>query len=175
MDLNNKGQAQSIIIFFVLIVAILITSIIVLRVTNAIITPFQAQIGNFSEPAGQAVNYAHARFTGVWDWIIILAILFNIILLFVSAFMVDIHPAFLLIYIVSVLFLIIFGNSVLYSLDSIWNNNMIKTATEDAQMPITQFVISNLQFIMLGIIVLSGIIMYAKFKMFQGQGAGGSY
>jgi len=171
--MNNKGQAQSIIIFFVLVVGILIASIIVLRLVNTIITPFSAQIGNVSAPVGEAVDYAHSRFTGVWDWVIILVILFNVILLFVSAFLVDIHPAFLLVYIFAVFLLIIFGNSSLYALDSIWDR--LGTATETAQTPITQFIINNFQIFILGIIVLSGIIMYAKFKFFQGQGTGGNY
>lgn len=171
--MNKRGQAQSIIIFFAVVVGILLTSIIVLRLVNTIITPFSAQIGNVSAPVGEAVDYAHSRFTSVWDWVIVLAILLNTILLFVSAFLVDIHPAFLLIYIIAVFFLIIFGNSLLYALDNIWDK--FGTSTETAQTPLTQFIINNFQLFVLGIIVLSGILMYAKFKFFSGQGTGGNY
>lgn len=171
--MNKSGQAESIIIFFVLIVAVLITSIIILRMTNAILTPFQNQIGNFSAPAGAAVEYAHSRMTTVWDWIIVLLILFNIILLLVSSFLVDIHPAFLIVYIIAVVLLMIFGNSALYALDGIWSQ--MGTATETSQTPLQQFIINNFQMIMLGIIVLSGIVMYSKFRFFSGQGTGGNY
>jgi hypothetical protein len=168
----KKGQAQSIIIFFGLMIAVFIVAIIVLRVTNTIITPFQNQIGNVSAPAGAAVGYVHTRFTAWWDYAIILVFLFNVILLLVSAFLVDIHPAFVLIYIIAIVFMFIFGNYALSAVDAIWGG--MGTSVETAQTPITQFLLNNFQMIMLGIVILSGIVMYAKFKMFAGQGGGGN-
>jgi len=169
---KKKGQAESIIIFFILMVAVFIVSIVMLRITNSIITPFQSQIGNMSESAGAAVGYAHDRFTTWWDYAILLVFLFNVILLLVSAFLVDIHPAFLLIYIIAVFFLLIFGNFALQALDNIWYS--VGTSVENTQTPIQQFLINNFQLIMLGVVILSGVVMYAKFKVFSGQGAGGN-
>lgn len=175
--MNNKAQAQSIIILFVFMIAIFITSIIVLRVTNSILTPFQQQLNatgmTGSVEASGAVGFAQSRFTTWWDVGIVLIFLFNIITLLVSAFMVDIHPAFLLIYIISIIFLFIFGNTALYALDAIWG--AMGTDTETAQTPIQQFLINNYSVIMLGIVILSGVVMYAKFRFFGGQGAGGNY
>lgn len=171
--MKNKGQAQSVVIFFGLMLAVFICSIIILRMTNAILTPFQAQIGNVSAPAGAAIGYAHDKFTSVWDWAILLMFLFNVILLFISAFMVDIHPAFLLIYIITIIFLVIFGNTAMGVVDAIWG--AVGTSVETSQTPLQQFLINNFNLIMLGIIALSGIIMYAKFKFSQGSGLGGSY
>lgn len=167
---TKKAQAESIIIFFFMAIAIFITSIIILRLTNAVISPFQAQIGNFSAPAGAAVGYVHERFTSVWDYAIVFFFFLNIIVLLVSSFLVDVHPAFIIIYIFAVMFLFIFGNSGLYVLDAMWN--AFGTATETAQTPLEQFVINNFNMIMIGIVILSGVIMYGKFRFSQGVGGG---
>jgi hypothetical protein len=37
-----------------------------------------------------------------------------------------------------------------------------------------QWIINNFGIVMLGVVLLSGVIMYAKFKLFNGQGAGGN-
>jgi hypothetical protein len=175
--MSKKAQAESIIIFFVLMVAILIVSIIVLRLTNSIITPFSAQLNNSGNPvmqtASQAVNYAQSKFSSTWDWAIILILLVNLLILFISSFMIDIHPAFVIIYIFAGIFLFIFGNFALGALDAIWGG--VGTAVETAQTPLEQFIINNFQYLMIGIYVVTGIIIYAKIKLFGGQGAGGSY
>jgi hypothetical protein len=171
--INKRGQAESIIIFFGIVIAIFIASIIILRITNEVLTPFATQLSHFSNQSAQVVESVHNNFASVWDWVIILLFLFNIILLLVSAFLVDIHPAFMIVYIIAVIFLVIFGNTFAYVLDGIWG--AFGTDIETAQTPLQQFIINNFNMIMLGIIVLSGILMYAKFKLFSGQGTGGNY
>ena len=171
-NMNKKSQAESIIIFFVLMIAVFITSIIVLRMTNAVITPFQNQIGNMSAPAGAAVEYAHSRFTQWWDYGIVLLFFLSVIMLLVSSFLVDIHPAFLLIYIICVILMFVFGNYGLYALDSVWA--AMGTDVETSQTGLQQFLINHFSLIMLGVVILSGVIMYAKFKYFQGT-PGGNY
>jgi hypothetical protein len=173
--MNKKGQAESVIIFVGLIVAILIISILILRITNEILTPFANQMGTLeggNESATQ-INNIHNSFTGMWDWVVLILFFFNVILLLVSAFMVDIHPAFLLVYIIAIIFLVIFMNTFAYVLDSVWG--AVGTSVETAQTPLQQFLINNFSMIILGIIFLSGVVMYSKFKYFGGQGAGGNY
>lgn len=168
---KKKAQAQSIIILFVLVVGIFIVSIIILRLTNSILTPFQNQIGNFSAPAGVVVGEVHDSFAKWFDYAVVLLFFLNVILLFVSSFLIDVHPAFVIIYIISIIFLFIFGNYGLYALDSIWG--MLGTAQETAQTPVQRFILNHFQMIMMGVIILSGILMYAKMKYFGNSGAGG--
>lgn len=165
-QISRKAQAESIIIFFFLCIGIFVASIIVLRLVNVIVSPFQAQIGNYSAPAGAAVGYVHTRFTATWDYVIVFFFFLNIILLFASSFLIDIHPAFILIYIVCIMFLFVLGNSGLYVLDAMWD--AFGTSTETGQTPLQQFIINNFNIIMLGIVILSGIITYAKFKFTNG-------
>lgn len=172
--MNKKAQAESILIFFVLICAIFIVSIVVLRMVNTIVDPFQAQIGNVSQQAGDAVGYTQDKFTGFWDTVIILILIVNVAILFISAFLVDVHPAFVIVYIIAVIFMFVFGNYGLSTVDAIWN--AVGTSTEQAQSPMQIWVLNHIQLVLLGIVILSGILMYAKFKFFnQGQGTGGTY
>lgn len=169
--MNNKGQVESILIFFGICVAILIASIIVMRVTNEILTPFQSQIGNMSSTAGTAVGDVHTKFNQWWDYFIVMLLVVNVAILLVSAFLVDIHPAFIILYIIAIVFMFVFGNYALYALDNIWD--IIGTPVETANSPLQQFIINNFQLIMLGIVILSGVVMYAKFKFWGNVGAGG--
>lgn len=171
--INKKGQAESIVIFFGIVVAIFITSIIMLRITNEILTPFANQIEPYSNQSAQVVNSVHNSFASVWDWVIVLLFLFNLILLLVSAFLIDIHPAFIVIYLIAIIFLVIFGNTFAQVLDMVWG--AVGTSVETAQTPLQRFIINNFNVIMLGVIALSGIVMYAKIKLFGGQGTGGNY
>lgn len=166
---HKKGQAESIIVFFFLAVAILIASIIVLRITNSILTPLGSAIGNYSAPAGAAVVAVHNSFTTTWDYFIILLLALNILTLLISSFMVDVHPAFAIVYIIAFGSLLIFGNFALGALDKVWYYTG-RASIEGTQTTLQQFVINNFQIIMLGIILLSGILMYAKFKYFSQQG-----
>ena len=170
--MNKKAQAISIIFFFVAIVGLFIVSIVILRMTNVILTPFQAQIGNMSSTAGTTVTSIQSSFVRWWDPVIVLLFVFQIVLLLISAFLIDIHPAFILVYILSVFFLFIMGNFALSALDSIWE--VMATATELAQTPLQQFIINHFGITMLGVVILSGVVMYAKIKLFGGSQSGNS-
>ena len=171
--MNKKSQAQSIVIFIFMMIALFIAGIIVLRLVNSVLSPLAVNL-NQSQPAvSHTITALQTKYATFWDYALVLFFVFNVLLLFISAFMVDIHPAFIILYILSVFFLVIFGNSMLTVLDQIWL--MMGTDLETAQTPMTQFIINNFTIVNLGIIVLSGIIMYSKFKLFSGRGAGGSY
>jgi len=170
---NKRGQAQSVIIFFMLVVAIFMVSIIVLRITNSVITPFSQVLNNTSPQGSQAVDKVQERFTTFWDIAVVLMFFVNVMILFVSSFLIDIHPAFVILYIFALIFLFICGNFALYSLDNVWE--LVGTDVETAQTPIQQFILNNFNLILIGIFVLSGVIMYAKFKLFSGMGTGGNY
>ena len=167
----KKAQVESIIIFFALIIGVFIISIIILKLTNSILTPFNTAIGNISAPAGEASRQVQTSFVKWWDWVIILIFILNIMILLISSFLVDIHPAFLILYIFAVLFLFVFGSTALSALEAIWGETSM--AAEAGQMPLTSWMINNFGLVMLGVVILSGVVMYAKFKMFSG--AGGSY
>jgi hypothetical protein len=168
--MNKKAQAADIIVFFGLAIAILIVSIIVLRVVNEIITPMAPIIGNQSAAAGAAMTSVQDSFTSWWDYAVVLLLAVNVIVLFVSCFLIDVHPAFIIVYVIAVMFLMLCGNFALDAVDSIWFH-VGRASIEGTQTPMQQFIINHFQTILFGIIILSGVLMYAKFKWFGGGGS----
>jgi uncharacterized membrane protein YfcA len=165
---NKKGQALSIIYFFAIMIAVFIVSFVMMIMVDRIVTPFQSGVGNVSSNAGSVVSHIKSSFVTWWDWAIMILLFANIIVIFMSAFFIDIHPSFFLIYIFACLFLVIFGYTMLSSLQEIQDKleSQLTSGTWLSIMPMTNWVVNNFNIVMLGIIVLSGIVMYAKFKYF---------
>ena len=168
---NKKGIAGSIVAFFVLTLAIFILAVLLMSLVNTILEPFRANIGLVDNKSAEVVGDIQTSFTGVWDWAIALLFLFNLIILLFSSFMVDIHPAFLILYIISVMMLMLFGSTILGALNSIYDpvgvfgsGNLSAGGNAIGEMPIVSWLLSNFTMVILGIIILSGVIMYAKFK-----------
>jgi len=94
--------------------------------------------------------------------------------------MVDIHPAFLVLYIIRVMMLMMFGGTIVGALDSLYNptgvfgtGNLTAGGNALNEMPIVSYLLNHFTMVMLGIIILSGVIMYSKFKF--GTQAGGNF
>lgn len=164
--LNKRAQALSIIALFAVIVGIFIVSVVIINITNKVLTPFSDSIENVSTEAASNVDYIQSSFNRWWDWAVILLFFLNVILLFITAFLVDVHPAFLIIYVLALAFLFTFGISVMGAVQDIWGVTDFSSGV--ANMPITNWLMNNFSIVLLGIAVLSGIIMYAKFKFGSG-------
>jgi len=174
--MNKKGQILSIIMFFGIVLAVFVISIILLKAVNTVLTPFSSSIGNVSVSAGQTVASIQSSFVKWWDIAILLIFFLNVIILLVSAFMIDVHPAFLILYILAVFFMIIFGSSIIGIVDRLFNGGIYGINSfdmESGQMPLVKFIVDNFGIVMLGIIIISGIITFAKLK--YSSNLGGNY
>lgn len=178
--MNKKGQALSIVAFFVIVLAVFILAVLLMSLVNTVLTPFRTNIALVDERASDTVGYIQEKFTAVWDWSIALLFIFNLLLLFYSAFMVDVHPAFLVLYIIAVMFLIMFGGTIVGALDALYNpagvfgtGNLTAGGDAISEMPIVSWLLNNFTLVILAIIILSGVVMYAKFKF--GSQSGGNY
>ena len=168
--MNKKGQTLSIIAFFAIILAVFILGVILMSFVTTILTPVQSSLGNISDTAGQSVGAISDSFNKWFDIFIILLFILNVIILLVSSFLVDIHPAFLVIYVIALVFLMIFGGNVVGSLGSLWDTGgAFDQNGELTSLPLTVWMLNHFTLVVLGIAILSGIIMYAKFK-FGNQG-----
>jgi hypothetical protein len=175
---QKKGQALSIIFFFIIMLAVFVLATLLMSFINTILTPFKEQIQPLSNQSASNVGAIQNSFNSVWDWAIVLLFFLNVIILLFSSFMVDIHPAFLIIYIVAVMLLMMFGSTILGALDALYNpagvfgtGNVTAGGNAIQYMPLTNWFLNNFTMVILGIVILSGIIMYAKFKFGQ-QGSG---
>lgn len=169
--MNNQGQVQSIIIFFIVVIATFAVALVVLYTVNTILTPVATSLNQTSQQAGNVVTAVNTSFTSVWDWVVLVIFFINLLLLFVSAFMVDIHPAFLFLYIIAAFFLVVFGSTALTALETLYSTAGTNPYSSTvASLPMTAFMVNNFGIVMLGVIVLSGIVMYAKIRINGGAG-----
>lgn len=160
---NKKAQMEyPIITFIAVIVMLIIFSPFMLKIFNSFLTPFGNAVGNQTAVAGERV--AHIKNVGVnfWDFVILMAFLVNIILLFITAFLIDTHPVFLILFILFGFFTFIFAPEIMGVLDKIYNDPNL--ALEVSKLPITDFLRENLMLVVLGIYFICGIIIYSKFR-----------
>lgn len=177
---NKKAQSLSIVFFFVIVLSVFILAVLLMSMVNTILDPFKAQISLVSNESATTVGKIQTSFSNTWDYAVVILFLFNTVLLLFSSFMVDIHPAFLVIYIITLAFLFMFGSTIVGSLDTLYNptgvfgtGNVTAGGNALQHMPITSWMLNNFTTVILGIAILSGIIMYAKFKF--GNPSGGNY
>jgi len=160
---NKSKKAQSDIIFFIVaVVALLILAPIMLKVVNTSLDAFSESINNTSQVASSTVDDIHQDFVNFWDYLIAIAFLVNVILLFVFSFMVDSHPIFALFYFISAIIAMMFSHTVTAPISIIFGLDSF--SAEVLQLSITDFIVSNFDMLLLGVIIVTGIIMYGKFK-----------
>jgi len=162
---NTKGQALSIIILVGTLLSIILIALVTLYVVKAPLDRFSTAMNSSSPEASTRIDYLNNTFTGLWDDVIMLILFLNVLLLFISAFLVDVHPAFLVLYIGACFFLFLFAPTAVNSIQTIWDTSAFATTTNE--MPMVDYVLNNFNVILLGIVILSGILMYAKIKLFS--------
>lgn len=169
--MNKKAQfGGEIFAFALILIAIIITSYFCLYLVNKVTTPVAEQLGKQSPGAEVAVNTVRTGFMGIWDSIMALVFIFNIILLLLTSFFINAHPAFVILYIFSLVIIFILLPYVQDLAIAVYENNEF-TSGIDTYMPITKFIMNNLVIMVLVIAVISGIIIYGKLK----GGSGGEF
>lgn len=162
----KKGQIDyPILTFIVVIIGLLFIAPLVYKVVNTSLDNFANSINNVTEGAGDNVRFVETRFANTWDVIIIIAFIINVLLLFISAFLIDTHPVFIVLYLVFSIFTMMFAPTILDSVDAIYDSATF--VNETANLPFMDFVRNYFGVIILGIMILTGIIIYAKFKYSQ--------
>ena len=176
---NKKAQINAIIVFAAVIIILLFLAPIILKI---VVAPVSKVATAFStvDPTNQStqqITFIQNKFTGTFDWVIAFFFMFNTIILLLSAFLVDVHPAFLVIYIIAAFFLMVFAPTVLSALGNIYESPSFSVGNENViqYIPITNFIYQNFGFILVGIIILSGVILFAKYKLGNSYSGGSSY
>jgi hypothetical protein len=80
--------------------------------------------------------------------------------------MIDSHPIFALFYVISAIITLMFAHNVVNPIQTIFG--MDSFSEEVLKLPITDFLVMRFDLILLGVIVLTGIIMYGKWKSGSG-------
>ena len=163
----NKLAQANIVAFIAIVVGIFILAPIILKVVNSTLDPLEDTLNNTNTEAGDRVGYIHDVFLNFWDYTIALAFLVNILSMLIFAFLVDSHPIFSILYMVSLIFTFMFSHYVVVPVTTILG--MEQFQTEVTQLPIVNFLVLRFDLILLGFAIITGIIMYSRFK-----GGGGS-
>ena len=161
--MNKKAQVEvSIWVWLAVIIGLLITAPIILKLvtepTSKFVDATASIDGNASAQGGKVLT----KFTNFWDTLIVIAFLVFSILLLVSSFLVDTHPVFMFLYVVFAFLLILFTPFMADALDKIYGMPQFSTAVND--IPFSDFLRTNIEGITLGIVILSGVVIYAKFR-----------
>ena len=173
---HKKGQAEMpILTLFAVTIGIVIVGLFLLKIVDSVLTPFQAGVGNVSATAGAAVGDIKDTFTNFWDFVLIMAFLVELIVLFYSAFMIDTHPVFVVMFILFAAFTFMFMPAVMEVVDEMFDS-IIDTDHSYylTQIPMLNFIRNNYGVLMLGILMVSGIIIYGKYRWLGGSSGGGS-
>lgn len=176
--MNNKGQLGGIVFFSAMVIVIILIAPIILKVATTMLDRTASQLA-IIQPSNQSstqVTFVKNQITGTFDWFIIALVFVNMLVLFVSAFLIDVHPAFLILYIVGAFMLVLTMPYTLASAEKIYSMAQFSQGSDNViqYIPLTEFLFNNFGVFIVGIIFLSGIIMYAKIR-FSGGSSGGSY
>lgn len=174
--MNCKGQIDvPFISFFVVIIGLLILAPVILKIFNTTQDTFGAQLGNVSGGGVQArANFDKVMDTAInfWDKVIIAAFFLALILLFISSFLIDTHPFWIFLYIFIAFMFVLFAPTIIDSLGGLWGSS--EFVEETAQLTMLDAIRTNFGVFIVGIIVVTGIIIYAKVALRPRQSVGGS-
>jgi hypothetical protein len=109
-----------------------------------------------------------------FDFLIVIAMFINIILLFISAWFIDTNPLFIVLYIMFAFILVLFLPNLLDAVDKVWEKaedlgSYDTWGDNSMNLTFTDWIRSNLVLVVVIIIAMTGVITYAKFKITQGQ------
>jgi len=168
---KKRGQLDpGITAWLVVVVIILIMGPVMLKVVRGVLVPTTQQFTNSSQNSMQMGGAKMTQILGVyttfWDGILLFAFLGATVLLFVSAFLIDAHPIFMVFYVVILLMVVLFAPNILEAVNHIYDSNQF--AEEVTYLESMDFIRNNFGLIITLIGILSLLIIYAKMRYFSG-------
>jgi len=183
--MNNRGNIVGLAFFIVVLLSLIIVAPIILKVGTEALgkTSDALSVIDTTNVSSGNVDYVKGQFTGTFDWIVMFLVLINILLLLVTSFLIDVHPAFLVIYLLGAFFLVVTLPYTAAVAEKMYDmcafSGIGAGCTENGviqYIPMTNFLLNNFGVVIVGVFFLTGIIMYAKLKYSSNAGtSGGGY
>ena len=152
--------------FIIVVVMLLIVGPVILKVVNGTLTPFANALNSSGVPGGEiaSTNVTHVRtvFINFWDGILVIGFLIVILMLFMSAFLIDASPFFMVLYIIMFFLTVLFSPAVISIVDGIYDSGAF--VDEVALLGFLDFIRLNFGVIITILGVLSMVIIYAKMR-----------
>ena len=171
---NKKAQVEfSPAIVIAVIIGLVILAPIMIRIIGTVTGTFFTQMNETAPSAVAEASGAVDKVYNFFDYLIIIAIFINIIVLFISAWFIDTNPVFIILYIMFAFIFVLFLPNLMDAVDRVWEK-MEDAGEHDTwegssmNLTFTDWVRQNLIMVSVVVISLSGIITYAKFKLNSG-------
>lgn len=154
--------------FIVVVITLIIIAPIMLDIVNRILGKTADNLSAMPGGAagGAAVDKINNTFINFWDWCIVIAYGVSLFLLLFSAFLVQTHPIFLIIYIIFGVLTFIFAPMFMDVTEKIYTNDEFDTAhdgiTVTEKIPMINYLREYFGIILLGIYIVSGVIMFVR-------------
>lgn len=171
MKNNKKGQIDfGVGILIVLILGLIIFAPIMLRIIGTITGTLFSQMNQTYPLAVNQGSVAVDRVVNFFDYLIVIAMFISVIVLFISAWFIDTNPAFIILYIMFSFILFLFLPSMLNAVDSVWfelndMDHLDPWEKTTLDLNYTNFIRENIMVFSLLLIILTGVVIYAKFKI----------
>jgi hypothetical protein len=160
--MNKKGQIGADIAYFaVILIVLIVIAPILLQIVTSSTRGISAGLNNSGN--NQSANVVAAienKFVGFYDFLIIASMLASVVMLIITAFLVAVHPIFILFYIIICFVTMLIMPQIIQTAQKIWEAPYINDVT--TYLPATQFIMDYYGLILLAVMIISGIIMYSK-------------
>ena len=161
IKINKKGQAEfSPAIYIVGIIILIVLAPFILKIISSVKEGFTTALNDTDPQAIEEMNYGIDKVVGFMDYLLVTMFFASLIMLLISSFFIDTHPVFLILYILFAFIFILLLPNMMDAVDKVWS----KFPTETDSIPLTGWVENNMVLFTLSVFILTGIIMYAKFK-----------
>ncbi len=158
---NKKGMGDFA-TFIIVVIGLLLMAPIMLKIVNSILDPLETNLNATSTTAAANVAYVQGVFVTFWDYLIVIALLVNMVLLFVFSYLVDTNPVFLILYIIAGIVIMSLAPYGIEPAKQIFG--MSAFSTEILELPLTSYVVTYFHMIIFAVFIVTGIILYAKFR-----------
>lgn len=171
---NKRGNVDfGPVVLIAIIISLFIFAPIMVRIIGTTTGTFFKQMNETAPSAVSEASSAVDKVYNFFDYLIIIVILINIIMLFISAWFIDTNPVFIVLYIIFAFIMILFLPNLMDAVDSVWDKaeDMGSYDTWEGSsmnLTFTDWVRRNMTMMSIIIIALTGIITYAKFKLVDG-------
>ena len=175
MKTNKKAQVEfGPILLVAIIIGLLIFAPIMMRIIGTVTGKFFSVMNESYPDAVAPANEAVDKVYNFFDYLLVIVMFINIIVLFISAWFIDTNPVFIVLYIMFAFVLILLLPAMMDAVDAVWakmEDAGEHDTWEDSSLNLTftDWIRRNMTMFTLIIIVLTGLITYAKFKYFSGQ------
>ena len=172
----KKGQVDfAPAMLIAIVIALLLMAPVMIRIIGTVTGTFFSQMNDTAPYAVEEATGAVDVVYNFFDYLILIALFINIIVMFISAWFIDTNPVFVVMYIMFAFIFVLFLPNLLDAVDRVWDKTDemgdLDPWREDTSMNLTytDWIRRNLIVFMIVVIGLTGIITYAKFKLVQGE------